>query len=82
MSKGNVRPSARQPDGARRSDAQMSAVLRWVEGPDDSAVARLGRYRRVLSAIPVLDDYQLVLAAQAASKLLGTHQPSRRKRPR
>jgi hypothetical protein len=51
----------------------MSAVLRWVEGPDDSVIARLGSTGVFYQAIPVLDDYQLVLATPGGVLLLGTH---------
>ncbi len=52
----------------------MTPTLRWVEGPDDSVIARFGSLPGLLyQAIPVLDEYQLVLATPAGVQLLGTH---------
>lgn len=49
-------------------------TLRWVEALDGSILARLGdstiMYYQIL---PVLDDYQLVLATPGGVQLLGTH---------
>ena len=51
--------------------------LNWYEGPGDSLIARLGSLLTLHWAfyqiIPVLDEYQLVLATPGGVELLGTH---------
>ena len=54
----------------------MTPMLRWVEGPDDSVIARLGSLLTLdwayYQVLPIPHGYQLVLATPDGVQLLGT----------
>ena len=50
----------------------MTPMLRWVEGPDDSVIARIGSGLVFYQVLPIPHGYQLVLATPGGVQLLGT----------